>query len=153
MQSNIVTSQPVDRRFPGSTEFVSTLARPSDAEALRRSSWTQLYRAGVLQRSLLPKIGGPLGGYRLATAYRPCEALCGDFYDILCQPGRTTLVVADVIPNPPRTSFLAAAEAAGCRTIDGLGMLVNQGRIGIRYWTGVEPDTAVMRAALEAVFG
>ena len=66
---------------------------------------------------------------------------------------RPELVVADIIPNPPRTAFLAEAEAAGCRTLDGLGMLVNQGRIGIEFWTGVDPDPAVMRDALEAIFG
>jgi shikimate dehydrogenase len=66
---------------------------------------------------------------------------------------RSTTVVADVIPNPPRTPFLAAASERGCPTIDGLGMLINQGRIGIQYWTGVDPDAAIMRAALEEVFG
>ena len=39
------------------------------------------------------------------------------------------------------------------KVIDGLGMLVNQGVIGIRHWTGVAPDPAVMRAALEEIFG
>lgn len=63
------------------------------------------------------------------------------------------MVVADVIPNPPRTRFVRDAEARGCRVIDGLGMLVNQGVIGIRMWTGIEPDPVVMRAALEEVFG
>jgi shikimate dehydrogenase len=66
---------------------------------------------------------------------------------------KSTTVVADVIPNPPRTPFLAAASERGCPTIDGLGMLINQGRIGIQYWTGIDPDAAVMRAALEEVFG
>ena len=65
---------------------------------------------------------------------------------------RSDLVVADIIPNPPRTAFLREAQAAGCTTIDGLGMLVNQGKVGIAYWTGVEPDPSVMRAALEAIF-
>jgi shikimate dehydrogenase len=63
------------------------------------------------------------------------------------------MIVADVIPNPPRTRFLAEAEAAGCRTLDGLGMLVNQGAKNIEYWLGVSPDKAVMRRALEEVFG
>jgi shikimate dehydrogenase len=58
-------------------------------------------------------------------------------------------VVADVIPNPPRTWLLRAAEARGCRTVDGLGMLVAQGARAVRLWTGLEPDRAVMRAALE----
>ncbi len=62
------------------------------------------------------------------------------------------MVVADVVPNPPRTRFLRAAAARGCRTIDGLEMLVAQGSIGIRHWTGIEPDASVMREALEAIF-
>ncbi len=63
------------------------------------------------------------------------------------------MVVADVIPNPPRTLFLRDAEARGCTVLDGLGMLINQGVIGIRYWTGVDADPTVMRAALEEIFG
>lgn len=66
---------------------------------------------------------------------------------------RPGLVVADVIPNPPRTAFLKLAAGRGATTLDGLGMLVNQGVIGIRLWTGREPDPAVMRGALEAIFG
>jgi len=60
-------------------------------------------------------------------------------------------VVADVIPNPPRTRLLRDAAARGHRTLDGLGMLVNQGVLGIRLWTGLDADPAVMRAALEGV--
>ncbi|HVO37453.1 MAG TPA: shikimate dehydrogenase [Spirochaetia bacterium] len=62
------------------------------------------------------------------------------------------MVVADVIPNPPRTRLIRSAEKKGCRVIDGLGMLVNQGVIGVKYWTGVDPDPTVMRKALEEVF-
>ncbi len=50
------------------------------------------------------------------------------------------MVVADVIANPPRTRLIRDAEARGCKAIDGLGMLVNQGVIGIKYWTGVDVD-------------
>ena len=32
-------------------------------------------------------------------------------------------------------------------------MLVNQGIIGVQYWTGIEPDGAVMRHALEQALG
>ena len=66
---------------------------------------------------------------------------------------RPGTIVADVIPNPPRTRLVREAEARGCPVIDGLGMLVGQGRLGIRYWTGVMPDGRVMREALERVFG
>jgi shikimate dehydrogenase len=65
---------------------------------------------------------------------------------------REGMVVADVIPNPPATNLVRDARAKGCKVIDGLGMLVNQGVIGIRHWTGVDPDPAIMRAALEEVF-
>ena len=64
----------------------------------------------------------------------------------------TSMVVADVIPNPPVTHLVRDARAKGCKVIDGLGMLVNQGVIGIKHWTGVDPDPLVMRAALEEVF-
>ncbi|MBV8129322.1 MAG: hypothetical protein JO114_16880 [Planctomycetaceae bacterium] len=37
----------------------------------------------------------------------------------------------------------------GCTVLDGLGMLVNQGVIGIRLWSGREPSSQVMRQALE----
>jgi shikimate dehydrogenase len=63
------------------------------------------------------------------------------------------MVVADVIPNPPRTALIRDAEARGCTVLDGLGMLVNQGAISIRHWTGVDADPMVMRRKVEAVFG
>lgn len=66
---------------------------------------------------------------------------------------RAGLVVADVIPNPPRTPLLREAEARGATVLDGLGMLVNQGVVSIRHWTGVDADPAVMRATVEALFG
>jgi len=59
------------------------------------------------------------------------------------------MVVADVIFNPPRTRLIRDAQNRGCRTLDGLGMLVNQGVIGFKIWTGIDPDPAVMREALE----
>jgi len=63
------------------------------------------------------------------------------------------MVIADVIPNPPETHLVRDARERGCKVIDGLGMLVAQGVIGIEFWTGQSPDPAVMRAGLEEVFG
>lgn len=60
-----------------------------------------------------------------------------------------TAIVADVVFNPAETEFLKAAKARGCKTLDGLGMLVNQGAIAFERWTGVKPDTGVMRDAVE----
>ncbi|MAS91986.1 MAG: shikimate dehydrogenase [Verrucomicrobiales bacterium] len=62
-------------------------------------------------------------------------------------------VVADVIPNPPTTRLVREAREKGCQVIDGLGMLVAQGVIGIEFWTGKSPDPTVMRRGLEEVFG
>jgi shikimate dehydrogenase len=62
-------------------------------------------------------------------------------------------VVCDVIPNPPRTLFLQEAKASGFTILDGLGMLVNQGVIGVQLWSGRTPRAAVMRSSLEAIFG
>lgn len=61
-------------------------------------------------------------------------------------------VLADVIPNPPTSALVAAARARGLTTLDGLGMLVNQGALAIQLWTGVDPDRAVMRQRLTEIF-
>ena len=63
------------------------------------------------------------------------------------------MVVADVIPNPPRTRLIRDAAERGCAVLDGLGMLVNQGVISIKYWTGMDAEPRVMRAKLEDIFG
>lgn len=58
-------------------------------------------------------------------------------------------VAADVVPNPAHTTFLRHAAAAGLRTIDGTGMLVNQACENFRLWTGIDPDPAPMRRLLD----
>jgi shikimate dehydrogenase len=64
-----------------------------------------------------------------------------------------SMVVCDVIPNPPHTLFLKEAQQRGARVLDGLGKLVYQGAIGFKMWTGLEAPTLVMRAALEEALG
>lgn len=63
------------------------------------------------------------------------------------------MVVCDVIPNPPDTPFLQEAKKRGAKTLDGLGMLVYQGAIGFKLWTGKNAPVAEMKKALEVVFG
>jgi shikimate dehydrogenase len=63
-----------------------------------------------------------------------------------------SILVCDVIPNPPRTRLIEQAESRGCAVLDGLGMLVNQGVIGVELWSGRVPRAEVMRSALIAVF-
>ena len=64
----------------------------------------------------------------------------------------SSMLVADVILNPPRTKLIRESEAKGCVVIDGLRMLVAQGAIGIKYWTGMDVEASVMRAKLESLF-
>jgi shikimate dehydrogenase len=73
--------------------------------------------------------------------------------DIDLSNARPEAIVADVIPNPPRTLLIRDAEARGLRTLDGLGMLVNQGVVSIRHWFGVDVEAAAMRSKLEELFG
>ncbi len=80
----------------------------------------------------------------------PGVAAVPDVDFVTIQPG---MVVCDVIPNPPRTRFLAVAEERGATTLDGLGMLVYQGAIAFTMWTGREAPTDVMHRALRDVFG
>jgi shikimate dehydrogenase len=63
------------------------------------------------------------------------------------------MVVCDVIPNPPHTPFLKEAETRGAKTLDGLGMLVYQGMIGFKLWTGMEAPVQVMKDALKKALG
>ena len=61
---------------------------------------------------------------------------------------RSGMLVADVIVNPPQTPFLTKAEAQGAITLQGLGMVVNQAVISIKYWTGKDVDPNVLRDEL-----
>ena len=73
--------------------------------------------------------------------------------DIVYDSITSAIIVCDVIPNPPHTPFLKEAETRGAKTLDGLGMLVYQGAIGFTMWTDMEAPVAVMRQALQDVFG
>ncbi|EXU63980.1 shikimate dehydrogenase [Streptomyces sp. PRh5] len=57
---------------------------------------------------------------------------------------RTGLWVAEVVYRPLETPLLAAARAAGCRTLDGGGMAVFQAADAFRLFTGREPDAEQM---------
>lgn len=55
--------------------------------------------------------------------------------------------VVDMVYGDSPSPILAAAEAAGATTVDGLEILVQQGARSLEIWTGREPDLDVMRAA------
>ena len=49
-------------------------------------------------------------------------------------------VVADLVYTPLRTGLLERAREMGCRTVDGLGMLIHQAAPGFERWFGVRPE-------------
>ena len=61
---------------------------------------------------------------------------------------RPDLVVADVIYDPEKTAFLEMAEAVGCRTMNGLGMMLYQGAAAFKMWTGREMPIDAVKAVL-----
>jgi shikimate dehydrogenase len=58
---------------------------------------------------------------------------------------KKSLTVFDVIYTPLKTRLLREAEAAGCRTIGGVDMLVWQGVLCFEKWTGLIPSFQTMR--------
>lgn len=63
---------------------------------------------------------------------------------------RSSALVTDLVYTPLKTQLLVAAEAIGCQTVNGLGMLLHQGVPGFERWFGRRPevDDAVRRAVM-----
>jgi shikimate dehydrogenase len=62
--------------------------------------------------------------------------------------------VYDMVYRPAETPLLKAANVAGCRTANGLGMLLYQGAKALEIWTGQPAPVEIMRRALaENVYG
>jgi len=58
------------------------------------------------------------------------------------------MVVMDLIYNPLETVLLKEAKKANAKAINGLGMLIYQGAVAFKIWTGVEPNIAAMKDAI-----
>ncbi len=67
----------------------------------------------------------------------------------LLHPG---LAVMDIVYNPRATRLLKEAEHAGCKTIPGLEMFLNQAVAQFELWTDRPAPVDVMRAVLESRF-
>ena len=62
-------------------------------------------------------------------------------------------MVSDAIYIPMETPLLTLARLRGQRTVNGLGMLINQARPAFASWFGVMPDiTPELRSAIQATF-
>lgn len=65
---------------------------------------------------------------------------------------RSHLTVMDIVYNPLETKLLREAKQAGCLTIRGLEMFLNQAIGQFELWTGQAAPADVMRAVLESRF-
>ncbi|GBR09408.1 shikimate dehydrogenase [Acetobacter oeni] len=130
----------VVNRDPEKAETIAALVRDNTGCEAKASGWE-----GEV------KVPGDVGIVINATSIGlgDAEAMPSVAPDTL----RKDLVVADVIPNPPRTKLLRQAKERGCTVLDGLGMLVNQGVIGVELWLGKTLDAGVMQETLQEIFG
>lgn len=55
--------------------------------------------------------------------------------------------VFDLVYNPSETRLLHQARQSGAQAIDGLEMLVRQGALSFKMWTGIQPPIGTMRSA------
>jgi shikimate dehydrogenase len=62
------------------------------------------------------------------------------------------LAVMDIVYNPLETRLLKDAEQAGCKTISGLEMFLNQAVAQFELWTEQPAPVDVMRTVLESQF-
>ncbi|MCE4956175.1 shikimate dehydrogenase [Macrococcoides caseolyticum] len=58
-------------------------------------------------------------------------------------------IVSDIIYTPETTEFLKSAQARNLKTINGLGMFVQQGAKSFEIWTGVKADIDAMTLAVQ----
>ena len=85
----------------------------------------------------------------MASATRPDAALACPLQPADLEALSASAWVYDIIYTPRPTQLLRQAADRGCRCLDGLDMLVEQGAAALRLWSG-RPDVpvAVMRQAL-----
>jgi shikimate dehydrogenase len=96
-------------------------------------------------------VGFPKGEMDLLLNATPIGLKAGDPspVDEKHFPLRQARAVYDMIYKPAETKLLATAKAAGCKTSNGLGMLLHQGAAAFEIWTGQTAPINVMRRALE----
>ncbi|MDI9643160.1 MAG: shikimate dehydrogenase [Archaeoglobaceae archaeon] len=63
------------------------------------------------------------------------------------------MIVFDAVYNPPETELIKKANEKGCRTINGLDMLVYQAEKAFEIWTGIKPPVSLMKKVAMEVLG
>ncbi len=62
---------------------------------------------------------------------------------------RPDLIVSDVVYSPRETALLKMAKEVGCKTLNGLGMMLFQGAAAFELWTGKEMPIEYMKEKLD----
>jgi serine phosphatase RsbU (regulator of sigma subunit) len=93
-------------------------------KAAREWRWLQddVEQAARVQRSLLPDVSRPVGEFRLASFYRPCQTLGGDFHDLAIRRDCALLLVADVMGHGAGAALITMlVKATFQETAEGTG--------------------------------
>lgn len=129
----------VNRSIERGDAMVTELARKTSAP-IRFEPWEGVYRIPGDTNLLVNATS--IGLYPDVSAMPPVD-LSG---------APAGMLVCDAVPNPPETALLQEAGRRGLPVLDGLSMLVHQGAIGFRMWTGAEAPVGVMKEALRQAF-
>ena len=139
----------VETALAGAAHVTVMARRIGEAEVLAELVRTHT-PASADALELVPSMGVPVGTDILVNATNAgLQPDVEGMVDLDLETLAGVDLVADVVPNPPQTRLLREAQDRGCRTLDGLGMLVAQAAVNMELWTGVVADRPVMRRALE----
>ena len=118
-------------RHPEAAGVVARVAAPGIPADT--AEWSSASAAGPLSDADLVVNATPVGLHEMPIDVHRLQPSC---------------TVADVRYRPRPVDLVAAAAAAGNPALDGVGMLLCQGMLSFRRWTGLEPPWGAAEAAL-----
>ena len=125
-----------DAFFPRAEEIVAKLNERTDCKVtLHDYSDPEVLRASIKESAIL------VNGTSVGMAPNTDRTIITD-----TSMFHKNLFVFDVIYNPQETRLLREAKAAGCRTGNGMYMLLYQGAASFKLWTGADMPIEVIKA-------